>query len=224
MADNELAIRRDIIKASLTMNAHGINQGKSGNISVRFGNGIIITPSGLPYEDMEPEDLAVMPFDGDYGAWSGPYAPSSEWRFHVDIMQGRPDINAIVHCHSLYATVLAICGKEIPAIHYMIAMAGGPTVRVAPYATYGTKELSVNALAALEGRNCCLLSNHGTISVGSDLYHTLILAEELENLAKQYFLALQIGGARVLPDAEIANVMERTRNYWITKEQVKAAE
>ncbi len=224
MTDNELAVRRSIIKASLTMNAHGINQGKSGNISVRFGKGLIITPSGLPYEEMEPEDLAYMPFDGEYGAWKGPYAPSTEWRFHVDILQARSDANAVVHCHSLYATVLAICGKEIPAIHYMIAGAGGPTIRCAPYATFGTKELSVNALAALEGRNCCLLSNHGTISVGADLYHTLVLAEELENLAKQYYLAEQMGGARILPDEEIANVMERTKNYWITKEQAQAAE
>ncbi len=223
MADKELAIRRAITKASITMNAHGINQGSSGNISVRFGNGLIITPSGLPYEDTEPEDLAFMPFDGEYGAWSGRYAPSSEWRFHVDIMRARSDINAIVHCHSLYATVLSICGREIPAVHYMIAMAGGPTVRLAPYATYGTKELSVNALAALEGRNCCLLSNHGTISTGVDLYHTLVLAEELENLAKQYYLALQLGGARILPDEEIANVMERTKNYWVTKEQLDQA-
>ena len=224
MTDDELAIRREIIKASLTMNAHGVNQGKSGNISVRFGNGLIITPSGLPYEDMEPEDLATMPFDGEYGAWSGPYAPSTEWRFHVDIMQARPDINAIVHCHSLYATVLAICGKEIPAVHYMIAMAGGPTVRLADYATFGTKELSINALAALEGRNCCLLSNHGTISVGADLYHTLVLAEELENLAKQYYLSLQIGGPRLLPDEEITKVIGLTKNYWVTKEEAHRAE
>jgi L-fuculose-phosphate aldolase len=223
MADKELAIRQAIIQASMAMNARGINNGKAGNISIRFGKGLIITPSGIPYEEMEPEDLPVMPFDGKYGAWSGPYAPSTEWRFHVDIMQARPDVNAIVHCHSLYATVLAICGREIPAVHYMIAMAGGPTVRLAPYATFGTKELSVNALAALEGRNCCLLANHGTISVGVDLHHTLVLAEELENLAKQYYLAEQLGGARILPDEEIANVMERTKSYWVTKEQLAEA-
>ncbi|MGA2794495.1 MAG: class II aldolase/adducin family protein [Roseiarcus sp.] len=224
MTNEELSLRRAIIEACLTMNAHGINQGKSGNISVRFRNGLLITPSGLPYEEMEPEDLAVMPLDGEYGSWTGPYAPSTEWRFHIDIMRSRPDVNSVVHCHSLYATVLAICGREIPAIHYMIAMAGGPTVRIAPYATFGTKELSDHALAALEGRNCCLLANHGTIAVGPDLRRALTLAEELENLARQYYLAQQLGGARILPDDEIAKVMERTKHYWVAKETSAAAE
>jgi len=221
---DELSLRKTIIQACLNMNARGFNQGKSGNISARWGRGILITPSGLPYDQMQPEDLAFMPLDGDYGSWSGPFVPSTEWRFHVDIMQARPEVGAVVHTHSLYATVLAICEREIPAIHYNVAMCGGPTVRVAPYATFGTKELSENALKALDGRKCCLLSHHGTISVGPDVQRALALAEELENLAKQYYLTAQLGGARILPDDEIATVMERTKNYWVAKPSKAAAE
>ena len=221
---DEFTMRREIIAACLTMNAHGVNQGKSGNISVRFGQNILITPSGLPYDEMQPEDIAVMPLEGAYGSWTGPFAPSTEWRFHLDMTQARPDVGAIVHAHSLYATAFAICGREIPAIHYMIALTGGPTVRVAPYAAFGTKELSDNAVKTLEGRNCCLLANDGTIAVGPNLQSALALAEELENLARQYFLSLQIGGAHILSDAEIANVMERTKTYGVTKRSALAAE
>ena len=217
MKADELALRRTIIEACLTMNARGFNQGKSGNLSARFGDGIVITPSGLPYEELQPEDLAWMPLEGEYGSWTGPYAPSSEWRFHLDILRARPDAGAIVHTHSLYATVLSICEREIPAIHYMIAMCGGPTVRVAPYATLGTKELSNNAVKALEGRDACLLSHHGAIAVGSGVQRALALAEELENLARQYYLALQIGGATLLPDAEIAHVKGLMKGYFISK-------
>jgi len=217
MIQTEFELRRAIIKACLTMNARGFNQGKSGNISARLGNAILITPSGIPYEELHPEDLAVMPIKGKYGKWTGPYAPSTEWRIHLDIMRARPDVGAVVHTHSLYATVLAICGREIPAIHYMIAMGGGPTVRIAPYATFGTKQLSTNVVKALKGRNCCLLANHGTVSVGADVRRALVLAEELENLSRQYILSMQVGGANILPDAEIALVKERTKNYWKSK-------
>jgi L-fuculose-phosphate aldolase len=195
------------------MNALGINQGTSGNISARYGAAMLITPSGVPYDEMKPGDIARMPIGGKYGSWTGPMQPSSEWRFHLDIMRARPEVGAVVHTHSTYATVLAICGREIPAIHYMIAAAGGPTIRVAPYATYGTKELSDNALRALEGRACCLLANHGMIATGPNLKRALWLAVELETLAKQYYLSLQIGGARTLSDAEIAHVVEKFRGY-----------
>ena len=120
MNADEFALRRRIIEACLTMNARGFNQGKSGNVSVRFGESILITPTSLPYEQLTPEDLAQMPINGEYGSWVGPHAPSTEWRFHLDIVRSRPEVGAIVHTHSLYATVLGICGREIPAIHYMI--------------------------------------------------------------------------------------------------------
>jgi L-fuculose-phosphate aldolase len=213
MNKTELDLRRSIVTSCRAMNALGINQGTSGNISARYGKWMLITPSGVPYDEMKPGNIARMPIEGEYGSWKGPMQPSSEWRFHLDIMRARPEVGAVVHTHSTYATVLAICGKEIPAIHYMIAAAGGPTIRVAPYATYGTKELSDNALLALEGRTCCLLANHGMIATGPNLKRALWLAVELETLAKQYYLSLQIGGAQTLSDAEIGHVVQKFKGY-----------
>ena len=195
------------------MNALGINQGTSGNISMRFGNAMLITPTALPYHKMKPADLCRMPLEGEYGSCEGALVPSTEWRFHLDIMRARPDVGAVVHCHSTYATALAICHQEIPAVHYMIAAAGGPTIRVAEYATYGTKELSDHALKALDGRTCCLLGNHGQIATGPTLDRALWLAVELETLAKQYTLTRLIGSAHILPDDEIARVVEKFKAY-----------
>ena len=209
----EKALRREIVETCRAMNAAGINQGTSGNVSARCGEKLLITPSGLPYDAMTPEDIVAMPLDRDDGSHEGALAPSSEWRFHLDITRARPDVGAVVHTHSTYATALAICGREIPAVHYMIAAAGGPTIRVAPYATYGTAELSANALAALEGRSACLLANHGVIATGPSLQRALWLAGEVETLAKQYVLACGLGAPRVLPDDEIARVVEKFRSY-----------
>jgi L-fuculose-phosphate aldolase len=213
MTKAELELRRKIIAACREMNASGINQGTSGNISARLGDSMLITPSGVSYDEMAPRDIARMPIAGEYGSWEGPLTPSSEWRFHLDIMRARPEVGAVVHTHSTYATTLAICGREIPAIHYMIAAAGGPSIRVARYATYGTKELSDNALTALEGRTCCLLANHGLIATGPSLGRAMWLAVELEALARQYYLSLLIGGAQTLPDAEIDRVIEKFKSY-----------
>jgi L-fuculose-phosphate aldolase len=213
MKREERALRQGIIEACRTMNATGINQGTSGNISARYADMLLITPSGVPYEEMSPENIAAMPIKREYGSWIGPMRPSSEWRFHLDIVRARPEVGAVVHAHSPYATALAICGREIPAMHYMIAAAGGPSVRVAPYATYGTKELSDNALAALEGRSCCLLANHGMIATGPTLKRAMWLAVELETLARQYYLSLGIGGPQILSDDEVAHVIERFKDY-----------
>jgi L-fuculose-phosphate aldolase len=213
MNREELALRRGIIEACRGMNAAGINQGTSGNISARYGDVLLITPSGVPYEELEPRDIAAMPIAGEYGSWVGSMRPSSEWRFHLDIVRARPEVGAVVHAHSTYCTALAICGREIPAMHYMIAASGGPTIRVAPYATYGTKELSDNALAALAGRTCCLLANHGMIATGPNLKRAMWLAVELETLARQYYLTLAIGGPNILTDDEIAHVMQRFKDY-----------
>ena len=213
MNREELALRRGIIGACRSMNAAGINQGTSGNISARYGESLLITPSGVPYDELEPRDLAAMPIQGEYGSWEGPMRPSSEWRFHLDIVRARPEVGAVVHAHSIYCTALAICGREIPAMHYMIAASGGSTIRVAPYATYGTKELSDNALAALDGRSCCLLANHGMIATGPTLKRAMWLAVELETLARQYYLTLAIGGPNILPEDEIAHVIQRFREY-----------
>lgn len=212
---DEKSLRRAIVDACLWMNSSGLNQGTSGNISARCGEVMLISPSGVPYGEMEPEDVVAMPLEGEYGSYraKGDNIPSSEWRFHLDIMRARPEVGAIVHTHSTYATTLAICRKEIPACHYMIAAAGGPTVRCADYATYGTKELSEHAIKALEGRTCCLLANHGMIATGPTLEKAKWLAVELETIAKQYYLSLCIGGPVLLSDAEIEHVKERFKSY-----------
>lgn len=209
----EAALRRQIVETCRAMNAAGINQGTSGNISARCGDRLLITPSGLPYDAMTPDDIVAMPLDAEDGRHEGDLAPSSEWRFHLDITRARPEVGAIVHTHSIYATVLAVCGREIPAVHYMIAAAGGPSIRVAPYATYGTAELSRHALKALEGRSACLLANHGVIATGPNLQRALWLAGEVETLAKQYYLAQALGAPQVLPDDEIARVVEKFKSY-----------
>ncbi len=217
-ADDELALRRSIVEACRSMNALGINQGTSGNISLRHGAGILVTPTSIPYDELAPEDIAFMPLarpgDAGYGEWTGPRRPSSEWRFHLDIAATRPEVNAVVHTHSTYATTLAICGRTIPACHYMVSVSGGPDIRLADYATYGTEELSRNVLAALDARTCCLIANHGAIATGPNLKRALWLAVELETLAKQYYLSLAIGGPKLLSDAEIERVAKKSgRGY-----------
>ena len=213
MKRRETELRRGIIAAARQMNAIGLNQGTSGNISARFEDRMLITPSGVPYDALELKDIASLPLDREYGAWDGPLRPSTEWRFHLDITKARPEVGAIVHAHSTFATTLACCRKDIPAVHYMVAASGGPVIRCADYATYGTKELSITALAALEGRTCCLLANHGMIATGPDLAKAMWLAIELETIAKQYYYALALGGPVLLPDEEIANVLERFKDY-----------
>lgn len=210
MNDAERALRGEIIRTCLAMQERGINQGTSGNVSARWNDGMLITPSGIPYETMAPEDIVFMSLDG---TTKGLHAPSSEWRFHRDILRERDDINAIVHAHPVFLTGLAILNKDIPAVHYMIAAVGGPTIRCAPYATYGTEELSKNALAALEGRTGCILANHGVIACGHSLDRALWLASEMETLAQQYTVAIQTGTPVVLPDEEIAHVIERFKGY-----------
>ncbi|HWA79201.1 MAG TPA: class II aldolase/adducin family protein [Acetobacteraceae bacterium] len=209
----EAEIRRAIVDACRHMNAIGINQGTSGNISVRNGKTMLITPSAVPYDEMRPEDIAVMPLEGTYGEWTGRLQPSTEWRFHLDILRARPEAGAIVHAHATYCTVLAIARKAIPACHYMMAAFGGTDVRVADYATFGTSELSRNALAALEGRSACLLANHGMIVFGSNLARAMWAAVELETIAKQYYLSLAIGGPHILSDAEIAETARKFGSY-----------
>ena len=209
----ELKLRESIINACRSMNGLGINQGTSGNISARYGKLMLITPSGVPYEELKAKDIVSTQISGSGDKWSGALAPSSEWRFHLRILQDRPEAGSVVHTHSTYATTLAICNKPIPAIHYMVAAAGGPDIRVAPYATYGTEELSDLALKAMEGRTCCLLRNHGVIATGSDVRRALWLAVEIETLARQYYLSLALDDAQILPDAEITRVIKKFKNY-----------
>jgi L-fuculose-phosphate aldolase len=214
-AMSDPAKRQSIIDACLRMNSLGINQGTSGNISLRHDDGLLITPTGTPYETMQPEQIVFMKLDGTVETNQ---RPSSEWRFHRDIIKARPEVNAVVHAHPPYSTILAIMGMAIPAVHYMIACAGGDTIRCAPYATFGTEELSQHAVAALEDRSACLLAHHGMIAVGPSLDRAMWLAVEVETLARQYHGCLQIGTPPLLPRAEIENVMGRMAGYGIAEE------
>ena len=207
---NELAVRAAIIATAIQMNDRRINSGKSGNVSARTETGFLITPTGLPYQSMRPEDIVAVTLGG---AATGPRLPSSEWRFHRDIYVGRADAGAIVHAHSPFATTLACLGRGIPAFHYMVAVAGGKDIRCAPYATFGTQELSDGALVALSGRRACLLANHGMIAVDASLEAALALAIEVEGLAEQYWRALQIGAPNLLSDAEMDIVLDKFRSY-----------
>ena len=206
----DAAARAGIVATMRDLIALGLSQGTSGNVSVRAGAGFLVTPSSIPAETLEPADIVAMGFDGSH---AHPLAPSSEWRFHRDILAGRPEIGAVVHAHPPYATAFAICGRTIPAVHYMIAAVGGPTIRCAPYAPYGTEELSRLAIEALEGRAGCLLANHGMIATGPDLARALWLAVEMEALCRQYAIALQVGAPVILPDDEIARTVERFKTY-----------
>jgi L-fuculose-phosphate aldolase len=218
----DIALRQSIIDNCIQMNSSGLNHGTSGNISVRSGTHMLITPSSTPYSQMKPEDIAAMPLEGDYGSWEGPLKPSVEWRFHLDILKARPDAGAVVHTHSPFATILAIARKDIPACHYMIAAFGGSNIRCSGYARYGTKELSDEAIAALEGRQGCLLANHGMITVGANLERAMWLAIELEMIAKQYYHALLIGGPVILSDEEIAEVRRDFASYGQQPRKLKA--
>ncbi|MFI0401177.1 MAG: class II aldolase/adducin family protein [Thiolinea sp.] len=208
----EYQLRQAIIEQCLWMNASGLNQGSSGNISARYQDKLIITPTAMAYEQMRPEMLAAISLD-DKAEWTGSHKPSSEWHFHYDLMRSRPEIGAIVHTHSTYATSLAITRRSIPAVHYMIALFGGNDVRCAEYATYGTQALSDHVLKALQDRKACLLANHGMLVAGENLTKTMWLAAELEALAQQYYQALQLGGAVILSEAEMAEVHAKLANY-----------
>ena len=220
----ETALRQSIIDACLDLTATGLNQGTAGNISVRDGSHLLITPSATPYAAMSPAMIARMAVDDPEGGWSGPLKPSSEWRFHRDILASRPEVGAVVHAHPTFCTALAIARKPIPACHYMVAAFGGTDVRCSDYATYGTAELSRHALTALEGRSACLLANHGMIALGSTLEKAMWRAVELETIARQYWHALQIGGPVILDDAAIAETLTKFGSYGLQDEHKTLAD
>lgn len=200
-------LREQLVSTCKAMNASGINQGTSGNLSLRTEDGFLITPSGRPYDTMMPEDIVEMGFDGTYDG----LRPSSEWRFHRDILKARDDINVVLHCHSIYATTLACHHKSIPSFHYMTGVAGGTDIRCADYATFGTQALSDNALIALKDRLACLLGQHGQISLGKDLASALWLAIEVETLSRIYVQALTLGEPPILSDEEMERVIAQMK-------------
>jgi L-fuculose-phosphate aldolase len=207
---DESTLRRAMVQAALELEARGLNRGTSGNVGVRCGERILVTPSGVPARDLTARGMVLLAANGDV---IGAGRPSSEWRFHRDILVARPDLHAIVHVHSPFATTLACLGMDIPPFHYMIAAAGGTTIRCAPYAMFGTQELSDHALAALQDRQACLLANHGMIAAGRDLNRAVALCVEVESLCEQYWRARQIGEPHHLSDAQMAEVMEKFKTY-----------
>ena len=205
------AIRNEIIRTSLRMNELGINHGKAGNVSARMDGGFLITPTGITYEETKAEQIVEMNMDGTP---EGVVLPSSEWRFHRDIYASGADrVNAIVHTHAPFATTLACMDRGIPPFHYMVAVAGGSDIRCAPYATFGTQELSDHVIAALRDRKACLMSHHGMIACGENLQKALALAVEVETLARMYWQALQIGEPALLSDAEMRVVIDKFQTY-----------
>jgi L-fuculose-phosphate aldolase len=195
------------------MNASGLNQGKSGNVSVRYGETMLITPTSLPYDIMRAEDVVAMPLSGSADDAVGPLRPSSEWRFHRDLLRRRPEFGAVVHAHAPSCTALSIARRGIPPCHYMIATFGGDDVRCARYATFGTAALSEAVVEAMEERFACLMANHGMLATGRDLGQAMWRATELEALARQYQLALAAGGAVLLRPEDIAAAEQRFSQY-----------
>ena len=206
--------RRQLVYEARRLVPLGLATGSSGNLSVRTAEGMLITPSGIAYDTLEPADMVPLRFTGPGTAdWQHALEPSSEWLMHQAVYQARPEAGAVVHGHPTFATVLAIQGLEIGPLHYMIAAAGGPSIRCAPYHTYGSAALSQAAVAALQDRKACLLAHHGLLAFERTLARAMWLAREVETLAQQTVMCLQLGGPRWLPEAEIATVVDKFSRY-----------
>jgi L-fuculose-phosphate aldolase len=207
----EIAARREVLDAGLTMSRQGLSPGRSGNVSARFDGGVLITPSGMAYDAITPADIVRAGLDGQVAA--GQRKPSTELNFHLATYRARPDVGAIVHAHSLHATVLACARRAIPAFHYMVAIAGGDDIPLVPYATFGSDELARHVVAGLTHRNACLMANHGQIAVGPACAEALALAADVEVLAEQYVKVLTLGSPHILARDEMARVLERFASY-----------
>ncbi len=214
-------LREEVIETCLEMNASGINQGTSGNVSVRTDEGFLITASGVPYKKMKPHHVVEMDLQGGY---RGDYLPSTEWRMHLDIFRARAEAEAIVHVHSTYASALACLRKEVPAFHYMIGVAGGSTLRVSDYAEFGTQALSDTMLKAMEDRSACLLANHGQICFGPNLSKALWRAGEIEALCHQFWAASVMGKPVVLDEPLMTSVLKRFKTYGKQADDLKGTD
>ena len=210
--DAEKDARRAVIETALAMSRTGLSPGRSGNVSCRWKDGMLVTPSGMAYEETDLRDIVFVDGAGQVPAKRS-RKPSSEWRFHLAAYRARPDIGAVVHTHSLHATVLACAHRPIPAFHYMVAVAGGKDIPLVPYDTFGTDELAQHVAGGLADRNACLMANHGQIAVGPDLASALELAHEVETLSEQYAKTLALGAPHILSDDEMARVLERFKSY-----------
>jgi L-fuculose-phosphate aldolase len=215
MTETERSLRQSIIDTCLALDARGLNQGTSGNISLRVDPadpfaGFLLTPTSIPYATMQPEDLVHVALDGTV---TGRARPSSELPFHLAIMRARRDAAAIIHTHSTHATAVACLRRPIPGLHYLVTLFGGHDLRCADYATFGTDELSLNILRALTARRAALLANHGLIVLGRDLAQALTLTTEAEQLARLYLLALSAGDPIILPPEELDRVLHKFTTY-----------
>jgi len=207
-------LRRALITTALEMNRSNLNQGTSGNLSVRSGEGMLITPTGVPYDRLDTDDIVYVPQrDGSSAGSIGRRQPSSEWCIHRDVYRARPEAMAILHAHPVHCTALACLRRPLPAFHYMVAVAGGRDIRCAPYATFGSQALSDHVLEALQDRRACLMANHGVLTLSSDLAGALSLAQEIEQLARSYLQCMAVGEPRILDDAEMDRVLEKFKSY-----------
>jgi L-fuculose-phosphate aldolase len=211
MNSAEFGLRGQLLKTTYDLYSLGLNRGTSGNLSVRVAEkNWLVTPSGVPVNELTTESMVLMDFEGQ-ALTKG--SPSSEWRFHRDILLSRPEVNAVIHTHSTFATAMSCVHKDIPAFHYMIAVGGGDSIRCSPYALFGSQELSNYAITALENRKACLLGNHGMIAVGKDLNTALALSVEIESLCEQYMIALQLGTPAILNSSQMREVLLSFKNY-----------
>ena len=201
----------EVIKYANKLNTENLSALRSGNISIRYNDGFLITPSGVKYSSLKNEDIVFVSLDGKFEEKK--MKPSSEWRFHKDIYLNKKEANAIVHAHSTHATAVSTHGKSIPAFHYMVALAGGNDIKCADYATFGTEELSQNIIKALKNRKACLMSNHGQVAFGKNLEDAFELAQEIENICHQYTIALKLGQPKILSFEEMKKVLDKSKNY-----------
>ncbi|MCY4304415.1 MAG: class II aldolase/adducin family protein [Aestuariivita sp.] len=209
----EADIRKQVVAAYKELDRDGMNKGSSGNISLRLGDYILITPSGIPANLMEPDQVVKLRLKDDTGAYDGHFKPSTEWRFHRDILLSKPKSNAVVHSHAPFCTILSILHKSIPAVHYMMACFETTEVKVANYENYGTTELSNAVLQAMDGANCCLMANHGMVVAGENIKHAMWLAGQLELIASQYYYSILAGKPHILSDAQIADTAKSFATY-----------
>jgi L-fuculose-phosphate aldolase len=199
-----------LLHAARELNRLGLNKGSSGNAGIRLADGLLVTPSGVPAEQLSENSMVYMQWDGTPEAGK---KPSSEWRMHRDILQARPEVNVIVHCHSMFATTIACLGRDVPPFHYMIAVVGGDNIRCAPYALFGTQALSDSALPALQDRKACLLAHHGMLALGQDVAQALAIAVEVEDLCQQYWRLLQLGEPPLLSAEQMQQVQVQFKDY-----------
>lgn len=203
--------RQQLVDAMRALDARGLNRGTSGNISVRYASGMFVTPSGITPDRLTPDQMVFV--DGDGQVSAGSASPSSEWRMHMGVYKRRADVNAVVHCHARYSTILACAHREIPPLHYMVAVSGGPSVPVAPYATFGSEELAASVVETLDGRLACLMANHGLIVLGPKLRIAMAIAEEIEEQAAVYCGTLAVGGPKLLETAEMDRIIGAFKQY-----------